>query len=298
MWKSWGRPSTPTLAIIAPLKEEAASLLEWIAYHRAQGIDTFILGDNGGDDGTSELLAKLQHCGVARVLNWRGKKAFQLAFCDQARAVAQSICDGTFIVDADEFLRPTIEGVSVGELARAWLADSRIGAVAINWAIYGSSGREEPCRGLVIERFTRRAEQDYHVNRHVTSFVRVKNWKGMPGNPHSVTLTRGRYVTTAGERVVWHLGLVTTAKVAWDKLRIDHFVVKSRAEFEAKKARGNVIIADEAEERERMRDFFAVHDRNDVLDPMPVALIEKTKAELARLEALLASTAAPAGLVA
>ena len=51
--------SEPTCAIVAPVRGEAPYLLEWIAYHRVRGVQRFILADNGGDDGTSELLERL-----------------------------------------------------------------------------------------------------------------------------------------------------------------------------------------------------------------------------------------------
>ena len=288
------RSRKPVVAIIAPVRQEAASLIEWIAYHRAQGISVFILADNGGDDGTSELLVNLNRCGVIIRQNWLGAKSFQLRFYQSAWAVARHWVDGAFIIDADEYLRPTVSGATAGQLATRWLADTRIGAVAINWAIYGSSGRTEPGDGLVIERFTRRATRTFAVNRHVKTFVRASNWVGLVGNPHAVKVSPGRYVTTAMEDVRWDMrehAFGITKGVVWKDLRIDHFVTKSRVEFEQKRRRGDALpYSGESEQERRWETYFNRHDHNDVSDPMPQALVEKTKAEMARLQAALAAT--------
>jgi hypothetical protein len=147
-------------------------LLEWIAYHRALGIEAFLLADNGGDDGTSELLQKLERHQVVGRIDWTGEKYFQLAFLRQAIELGRLFDSGLFLIDVDEFLRPLDGVLSIADLARSWMADPEIGAVAINWAIYGSSGRQNAGEGLVIERFTRRAPQDFHINQHVKSFIR------------------------------------------------------------------------------------------------------------------------------
>ena len=70
----------PRVALIAPIKQEAPYLLEWIAYHRALGVETFVLGDNGGSDQTSELIQALDAAGLVLRLDWRGEIAFQLRF--------------------------------------------------------------------------------------------------------------------------------------------------------------------------------------------------------------------------
>jgi hypothetical protein len=82
-------------------------------------------------------------------------------------------------------------------------------------------------------------------------------------------------------------------KVIWDVLRVDHFVVKSHAEFLAKQARGSPMLP-----TRRWDSYFEMHNRNDVVDPIPRELVERTKAEMAMLSAQLAdaTTDAPAAL--
>jgi hypothetical protein len=281
----------PVLAIAAPVRGEAAYLLEWIAYHRALGIHAFLLGDNGGDDGTSALLEELARRRIVVRLDWRGRRYFQNAFQKQAITLARRFADGLFLIDVDEFLRPLDGRTSIADVAQAWLADAGIGAVAINWAIFGSSGRQRAEDGLVIERFTRRAVQDHGINRHVKTFVRLDRDAEPAGNPHAVTLASGRYVDTRGADVVWdttHVEAGIANAVVWHDLRVDHFVLKSRAEFEKKRARGSVA-SPYTEEQRRQDSYFTEHDRNEVEDPMPPGFVARTKAEMKRLAEILAA---------
>jgi hypothetical protein len=85
-----------------------------------------------------------------------------------------------------------------------------------------------------------------------------------------------------------------TTEIVWDMLRIDHFMVKSRAEYARKMARGDAFFGD--------RDYdlyFEPYDRNEVEDPMPEVLIERTRQEMMRLTLLptkLRPTDAPIGV--
>jgi SAM-dependent methyltransferase len=277
------------------VRAEAPYLLEWIAYHRVLGVHNFYLGDNGGDDGTTELLQKLHRSGIVVRADWLGQKYFHLAFLRQAIEYASPHAGGLFLIDVDEFLRPTDGATSIVDLAQSWIADDSIGAVAINWALYGSSGHGDAGQGLVIERFTRRAVQDFSVNKHVKSFVRPDRCAGPSGTPHAVTLHRGRYVDTSGEEVRWDQAVAQSgisASVVWNRIRIDHFVLKSRAEFERKQLRGSAA-SPVTEEHRSNANYFGQHDRNEVDDPVRESLVRQTKSEIERLRAILERNDAP-----
>jgi hypothetical protein len=270
---------TPKLAIVAPARDEARYLIEWIAYHRALGIRAFLIGDNGGSDNTSQILQDLHERGVIFRFDWRNQTGIQMAFYHQALAAARlGQLDGLFCIDVDEFLRPEI-GHSILDIAARWLSDPSIGAVAINWAIYGSSGREQPGDGLVIERFTRRAAQEHFRNHESKAFVRVEMCEGFD-NPHAPILREGRYINSRGEPATWREGHMAgiTDRVIWDVLRVNHFIIKSRAEHELKKARGDALVP-----TRKWDGYFEVNDRNDIEDPMPNELIERTKTEMMKI---------------
>lgn len=104
-----GSPQTewrPRVGIVAPVKQEARYLLEWIGYHRALGVEAFVLGDNGGDDLTSDLLQALDAAGLVKRLDWRGQGAIQIRFDTDAIPRMKGLVDICSVTDVDEFLRP------------------------------------------------------------------------------------------------------------------------------------------------------------------------------------------------
>jgi hypothetical protein len=267
----------PSVGIVAPVKEEQPHLFEWIAYHRALGVESFVLGDNGGADRTSELLQLLDAANVVRRLDWLGAKYFQAQFYIDAIPRLCGAANVCAAIDVDEFLRP-LGGHSdiisaIGQIFR----HPGTSAAGLSWVTYGSNGRIEPGEGLVIERFTRRGEDDHIRNRVVKSLVRPEQFAGVV-NPHVFEITNGAYVNDRGEPIQWADVPAMAVFASWHNLRVDHFVIKSRREFESKSRRGlpgNPIGRDEA--------FFASRDLNDVFDPMPADFVARTKDEMARL---------------
>ena len=188
------------------------------------------------------------------------------------------VADVCSITDVDEFLRP-LEGRSdICTAVAEIFSKPEVSAVGLSWTTYGSSGRVEPGEGLVIERFTRRAPSDR--NRCAKTIVRPERFAETI-SPHKVKTVGGLYVDDRGGPIRW-TSPGGTECASWNSLRVDHFVLKSRREFEAKARRGRadassgVTVRDEA--------FFASRDRNEVLDPMPADFVDWTKTELRRLQ--------------
>jgi hypothetical protein len=274
----------PRVALIAPIKQEAPYLLEWIAFHRALGVETFVLADNGGTDLTSELLQALDAAGLITRFDLRGQTGFQLSFDLDAVRWICGRADVCCITDADEFIRPLGGLPDIPTAMAEIFSRPEISAAALNWASYGSSGRVEPGEGLVIERFIRRAPDDDQLNLVIKSVVRPEQLSKMI-DPHVARLIRGEYVNDAGAPVE-PSSIARVKRRSWNKLRVDHFVVKSRHEFEIKARRGR---PDAGRRGVNPRDetFFMSHDSNDVLDPMPEDFVARTKTEMARICALL-----------
>lgn len=264
----------PRVGLAAPVREEAPYLLEWIAYHRALGIESILLADNGGADRTSELLEALHEVGlIHRVVEPSDDPAFQTRFDLDAAGRLRGLVDVVSLTDVDEFLRPLNGRSDIPSCAAEIFARHDVSAVALSLVVYGSSGRDEPGDGLVVERFTRRAPDDHVFHRTIKSMVRPERLAAML-NPHQVVVTCGDYVNDRGDALQWAEAPAVTLSASWNSLRADHFVVKSYREYLQKAARGHRdgAIRDEA--------FFRSRDRNDVTDPIPEEFVARTKAEL------------------
>ncbi len=264
----------PKLAIGAIFKNEAPYILEWLAFHRAVGIERFFIADNASDDGSSELLAALDRAGLIRHIPFAGPAGRPPQLPAYAEILRRHACDADWIafIDADEFLVPEAPGATVQEaLGHLWTRPD-VGAIAASWASFGSGGEIAARTEPVVERFRRHAGAEHPINRHYKSIVRTTACRGVASTPHAFRLRTGfRTVHPDGSEVA-HVnprlpGLARS--VHWSPLRLNHYVVKSREEFERKRRRGRATKLGAP----RGAAFFAAHDLNAVETPMDPGLV-------------------------
>lgn len=275
------------IAVAAIVKNESPSLLEWLAYHRAVGIKNFIIVDNNSTDATWPLLKSLRRRGVVSAMRFP-TLAGQAPQIDAYQAVLNGPArqfDIVAFLDADEYLVPTDDAISVIPAIENLFADDGVSSVVMNWACFGSSGAVFRGDGLVPERFTRRAEQGHPANRHYKSMVRPERVVRFY-NPHEAWVASGRTVNTAGEDLVVDGDRPHgfSRDLCWQRLRVNHYVVKSMEEFLVRKSQvGNASWPEKAKHRR----FFEGHDRNEVKDTGIVHLIDAVRAECRTLNASL-----------
>ena len=269
------------IGIAAIFKNEAPYVLEWLAHHRLQGVTSFFIADNDSTDGTSELLQALAGAGLIRYLRFpnppSGKP--QLPAYRELLQRHGAEVDWMAIIDADEFIWPEVPGARLDQ----WLADqppaADVGAVALNWAVYGSAGALRADPRLLTQRMTARAEQAFHANHHYKSIVRPGSVQDVV-NPHCVRLKAPyRYAHADGSECPdIRAGLSRT--IHWSPFRINHYVVKSWSEYMLRKSpRGTADGPDDGYPAA----FFHEHDRNDVADAPEPAHLARLQDEVAML---------------
>ncbi|MFL7231888.1 glycosyltransferase family 92 protein [Escherichia coli] len=263
------------------------ALLEWIAYHRVVGVSGFIIADNGSNDGSRAFLDGLERLGIVTVLDFPdvvGQKPQLPAYERILRSCSEDI-DLLAFIDADEFLVPLDPEQSIATSLDKWFSDPSVSAVALNWSNFGSNGELFAEEGLVTERFTQRAPQQFNANKNFKSIVRPNSAIHF-NNPHHVELRYGRYIDTLGNDLVSHPkhGNGVSEEVVWNGVRVNHYVVKSLEEFLlGKHLRGSAATAN----RVKHKAYFKAHDRNDETCLLAAALAPKVKAEMAALQAQL-----------
>ena len=268
------------LAIGAIFKNEGPYILEWVAFHRVLGVERFVIADNASDDGSTEFLAALDRAGLIEHVPFPHlpDQPPQLpAYAEIMRRIGTS-AEWVAFVDGDEFMLPTDGSRSVLPFFDQIASD--VGVVALNWAVFGSAARVGATRELVTERFVRRAVDAFSANHHYKSVVRSKAYAGPGTNPHYFKTTNGyRTVQADGRPVVHHRPASGISRdVVWHPLRINHYVVKSKEEFDRKRARGRATS-----DKMRTEAFFHSHDRNEKEDAVPEWLVQATKEEMARI---------------
>lgn len=278
----------PRFGIGAIFRNEAPYVTEWVAHHRLMGFQDIFVADNDSDDGTWELLQALEKLGYLKCFrfpNPEGKRP-QLPAYDQVMHRFGKDVDWMAFIDADEFVWPTNgERTAIPSLA-GLAARPEVGAIILNWAIHGSSGHTNHAAGLVTERFQRCAPRTMAINQHYKTVLRTAAWSGAFKNPHELRLEPPWQTTHAtGAPVVPHPrhAVGHSGEVVWEILRLNHYAVKSRQEFdERKRPKGRV-----SHPGERLETYFTNHDRNDAPAPVPEWSRKRLATEVARMEAKL-----------
>jgi hypothetical protein len=288
------------LSVCAIFKDEAPYLPEWIEFHRLFGVERFFLYDNGSHDGSREVVLPWSRQGVLSVFDCpiplaEGGQCW--AYTDALRR-ARGHTRWLAFIDLDEFLFSP-GSVRLPDALRDY--EEHPGIVG-NWQVYGSYDQLAGSGELVIERFVRRARTGWVRNRRVKSIVDPER-AVRPIGPHFFEYAHGAPAVTEGhepvrviERRGWtrrvrrglsRLPLIETDPyairdssvkgVSVAQVRINHYAVRSRQEFERKAAR-------HSSSRLAGR-YFAYHDRNEVHDPALAPYASRVRDRIADLEA-------------
>ncbi len=275
------------LTIGAIFRDENPYFREWIAFHQSVGVDHFVLYNNCSTDASLETLRPYVDAGLVEIVDW------PIPF--HQRAVVKSYADcldrvrGTTrwlaLIDLDEFLFSPSDGTLPSVLAEFEFAPG----IVVNWQNYGSAGHERMTDEPVTSRFQWRAHTNWIRNQRVKSIFDPERTVA-PINGHvfrfeddalAVNELKQRMRTTRYPTVKKRLfplmrllgpclrcvdpyGTqgVASRCVSVDRLRINHYPIKSRQEFDRKAKLKQEL------QRYRFVDYFAYHDRNDVFDPI------------------------------
>ena len=150
------------LSVCAIYRDEADYLAEWVEFHRLVGVERFFLYNNFSEDHHREVLAPYVEEGIVTIRDWPvldGRVGQIPAYNDCLRWHRH---DSRWIafIDLDEFLF-----CPGGEPLPSVLADyEQWPAVAVRWAMFGTSGHKTKPPGLVIENYRRRIDFDGDIN--------------------------------------------------------------------------------------------------------------------------------------
>ncbi len=288
------------LSICAIFKDEAPYLAEWIEFHRLVGVEHFLLYDNLSADNGREVLEPWVRAGIVTVSDCSiplGEGGQDWGYTDALKRAGGHTRWLAFI-DLDEFLFSP----GATPLPAVLREYEEPPGIVVNWQVYGSSGITTRPDGLVIESFLNRARTQWVRNRRVKSIVDPARAL-RPMGPHFFEYADGALAVTEAhepvrviERRAWtrrmrrglsRMPVVETdpyaarhssiKRVSVGRLRLNHYAVRSRQEFEQKTVRhGSSRLAPR---------YFAYHDRNEVQDRALVPYASQVRARLAAVEA-------------
>ena len=211
----------PYLAVCSMFQNEAPYLKEWIEFHTLVGVERFYLYDNNSTDGGREVLDPYVEAGFVVVHDWPVYPQGQMPAYEHC--LREHMYDATWMafMDIDEFLfSPTKQPVA--EMLSGYHAWP---GVAVNGAIFGTSGHRRKPDGLVIENYVHRAAH-WRLNSIRKMIVRPPLVLGCPrGNPHQFIYREGFAVDENGRHVTQY-----EPYCSFHLFRINHYWTKSEEE--------------------------------------------------------------------
>ena len=250
------------LAACCTVKNESPNILEWISFHKAVGFEHLIIIDNGSSDGTADVISSFRDRSYITVIPWKGQGT-QIDMMNWALSTYRHEFFWCAFIDCDEYLYPS----QVGDIKNLLTEYEAFGALGVHWLIYGSSGHKTRPRGMTIESYTRRCENDFVFNGHVKCIVKMSSARE--------AVTSHIFKTVDGvvdeNKTLLPLtepyGFFANKKPTFERFRLNHYHTRSRQDYDIKADRGYFGV-DDAKLRDltQRNAMFNQHDRNEVDD--------------------------------
>lgn len=291
----------PRFALIATFRNEATTLLPWIAHHKAVGFDAMVLVSNDCADGTDALLDRLEEMGELRhVANGARFVPFNIRLSAYARArVYPEIANATWAMtlDADECLV-----IRQGDHTLPALVDALPGeveAIAVARRLFSGwpAGRpvwESPI-GLA-ERGAPPGDRSNRLKMLVRDHTRFPIFGRFGPLLPDETPAAARFPVPAvladgtplpAEAVTARDGLTDLPRNAtgWEAAQINHYAAPSADHFLLKCRRGNAASAEARNRRVPTGGAFRTRHRGGTRDRSIDALAPAREAWLAKVRA-------------
>ncbi len=242
--------------IVGCMKNEAPYILEWVAHHRAIGVDNFLIYTNGCEDGTSEMLDRLQAMGLLQHrLNddWQGNSPQQWALNSALEEPVIQSADWIIHIDVDEFMNIRCGNGTLDDFF-AEVPDAT--NVAMTWRLFGHSGVTKLEDKLVIDQFDRCAPK-YCPKPHTvwgfkTMFQNIGAYEKIschrpnkltPGMEERVRWANGSGRDMTGEAIKngWRN---SKKSIGYDLIQLNHYALRSAESFLIKRQRGRALHVD------------------------------------------------------
>ncbi len=261
------------LAFVAIVKNEGPYIIEWIEFHRLVGVNKFYIYDNESSDNLQKLLKPYIESGVVVYQYSPGKNMQNIVYTDAIKRYKDESKYMGFI-DIDEFVVPC-ENNSLGDIIDDILAQREDAAgVAVNWRMYGSNGYEKQPKGLVIENYKFRAEDDFGDNKHIKTICNPRKVITFQNPHYPVYMKDCHSIDEDGNVIKGPFNSYGKCR----RIQINHYFTKSKTEYVLKALRGK------ADSRSfRGMNDFTKHDQNVVYDDIVdkyIPVVQKKKDEI------------------
>ena len=242
--------------IVGCMKNEAPYIVEWIAYHRAIGVDNFLIYSNGCEDGTEEILARLDALGIIHHRNndgWRGNSPQQFALNQALKEPVIRNADWIIHIDVDEFMNIRCGNGTLDDFF-AHCPDAT--NVAMTWRLFGHNDVTDLDDAFVIDQFDTCAPK-YCPKPHTvwgfkTMFKNIGAYEKISCHrPNKLDEARraevkwvngsGRDMTAEAVNNGWRS---SKKSIGYDLIQLNHYALRSAESFLIKRQRGRALHVD------------------------------------------------------
>lgn len=215
--------------------KDEPDLGEWLLHHQHIGVTNIILFNNGGDI-VSDVLTQFVSTGfvIYHSFPFQQHPSMQADCYNTCLAMYRTKYEFLAMLDADEFLAFGDASAHLPDLLRNF---TEVGALALNWQSFGSSGHESRPAGGLMASYDHCLPPGHIVDTHVKLIVTTKHTVRMDGG-HTATFAEGSHaVNFLGNRVEGAFSSPATHDVIW----LAHYGLRSKEEYATHKVlRGDV----------------------------------------------------------
>jgi hypothetical protein len=245
-------------AIVTTMKNEGPFILEWLAYHRAIGVDDFLIYTNDCTDGTDTMLDMLQEKGIVQhrvnpfVPGGKLKPQHAALQAAEAEPVMQE-CGWGICMDVDEFINVKIGD---GTLDALYKAMGEANMISLTWRLFGNNDVHGYEDRFLLDQFTacapeviRKPHQAWgfktlYRNIDIYKKLGVHRPKGLIPD----LWDRVKWLNGSGKplpRTMFRNGWRSTLETyGYDWVCLNHYAVRSAESFLVKRDRGRVNHVD------------------------------------------------------
>ncbi|MEP5614129.1 MAG: glycosyltransferase family 2 protein [Cyclobacteriaceae bacterium] len=144
------------LTVVGIFKNESHVIREWVEHYLNEGVDNFVLINNGSTDDFQSQIADFVDNGTVTIINDDARWA-QIELYNKYFLSLKGKSQWILICDLDEFVYARKGYKTIPSVLKK--LSGNVGVIRLPWKVYGSSGRvEQPSE--VIPSFLSRAKQD------------------------------------------------------------------------------------------------------------------------------------------
>lgn len=263
------------------MRNEENYLDEWIYYHLKAGVDHFFLYDNETNDQEKlrSIICKYKSHITSYAIKGLGQQFNAYNHCIKNHAK-----DSYWLamIDLDEFIVPN----KSNDLKHVISGYEDFNGIGVNWLTFGSNGHEKVGESYaVIDRFNRCSHPDSTIDHsqkesshkfdtcsHIKTIVKSSKVSYF-SNPHFPKyLDRGFSCDEKGQLITGRnatIGFAGTDFISYNKLQINHYILKSWEEFRKRKSiptAGRKNIADHLKSENLRRTFETMNSYSNAVE--------------------------------